>query len=213
MNPNHSILGQLPGTEIYIDKNAFIDCEEINQIKIFRFNSALCYLNRTMFKSSVEKSLPSIYKKQNGFTSLFCSSSSLAAKSSRQQYYKNNLDDNKIKFLIIDCSALAYCDYSGVATLVEIIEELEEQKVTVYLAACPLKLISMIEKMQKTRVLEQNIYPTITDAVNHAKFLRNCTSQSLSSVSSSNLPNYNDNQNCLRSVLERDDNFRENIVI
>lgn len=119
------------------------------------------------------------------------------------QYYNHtnsdSLDDNKIKFLIIDCSALAYCDYSGAATLVEIIEELNEQKVTVYLAACPLKLIGMFEKMQKTSVLEQNIYPTITDAVNHAKFLRSCTPQSLNYVGS-NLSNYND-QNCLRSVL------------
>lgn len=210
LTPNHSILGQLPGTEIYIDKNAFLDCEELEQIKIFRFNSALCYLNRTMFKASVEKSLPSIFEKQNKFgnlNGLFCTSKE------NSTFYQMNIENSmnsetyeeskaKIKYLIIDCSALAYCDYSGAATLVEIIEELEEHKVTVYLAACPLKLIGMIEKMQKTIVLEHNIYPSITDAVNHAKFLKSCTSTATQALAAS----FNDygiveQGSCLRPVL------------
>lgn len=172
LTPNHSILGQLPGTEIYVDTNAFVDSKEIDNVKIFRFNSALCYLNRTMFKSYIEKSLPSMDKNQIGFN-LFCS---------RKQQTQN--DDKKIKYLIIDCSALAYCDYSGAATLVDIVEELGELKVSVYLASCPLKLIHMIERMQKSLVLERNIYPTITDAINHVRYLKNRASQTHSAMMS-----------------------------
>lgn len=164
LNPNHSILGQLAGTEIYVDRNAFIDCHEIDQVKIFRFNSALCYLNRTMFKSCIEKSLPMIYRR-NTLASLYS-----AATGAPQSYQEEG--SHKIKFLVIDCSALAYCDYSGAETLVDIVDELEEFKVQVYLAACPVKLIGMIEKMKRTRVLEHNVHPTITDALNHAKYLR-----------------------------------------
>jgi len=181
LTPNHSILGQLPGTEIYVDKNAFRDCDEIGQVKIFRFNSALCYLNRTMFKASVEESLPEIYGQQK--FALFCPK-------------KQNTDpDNlKIRYLIIDCSALAYCDYSGAATLVEIIEELGDHKIDVYLAACPLKLVGMIEKMQKSIVLEHNVFPSITDAVNHAKYMKlhRSASRSLTTSVSDNC--------CLQSV-------------
>lgn len=162
LTPNHSILGQLPGTDIFVDRDAFTNCNEIEGVRIFRFNSALCYLNRTMFKSSVEESLPSVYKK-SGF-SLLCS----------VWQQTSNDDKDKVKFLIIDCSGLAYCDYSGAATLVDIIEDLEEHKLTVYLAACPLKLIHMIEKMQKTAVLERSIYPTIADAIGQARYLRQC---------------------------------------
>lgn len=124
-----------------------------------------------MFKSYIEKSLPSMGKKPLGF-SLFCS---------RKQQTQN--DDKKIKYLIIDCSALAYCDYSGAATLVDIVEELEEQKVSVFLASCPLKLIHMIERMQKSLVLDRNIYPTITDAINYIKYPKSVVC-SVSSISS-----------------------------
>lgn len=165
LNPNHSILGQLPGTEIYVDREAFIDCHEIEQVKIFRFNSALCYLNRTMFKACIEKSLPMIYKPKS--LASFCASTKPPSDSN--QHHNTN---DKVKFLIIDCSALAYCDYSGAETLIDIVEELEESKVHVYLAACPAKLIDMIEKMKRTKVLEHNVHPTITDALNHARYLR-----------------------------------------
>lgn len=126
-----------------------------------------------MFKSYIEKSLPSVdEKRQLGF-SLFCS---------RKQVTQN--DDKKVKYLIIDCSALAYCDYSGAATLVDIVEELGEQKIRVFLASCPLKLIHMIERMQKGLILESNIYPTITDAINYIRYLKNRASQTHSAMMS-----------------------------
>lgn len=183
LNPNHSILGQLPETEIYVDKNAFMDCQEIEQVKIFRFNSALCYLNRTMFKACIERSLPMIYKPKS-FASFY----------SRNDSESN--DNEKIKFLIIDCSALAYCDYSGAETLVDIVEELEEFKVQVYLAACPVKLINMMDKMRRTKGLQQNLHPTITDALIHAKYLK---SQQMQQCSKTNCNT--DARSSLHSVI------------
>lgn len=87
----------------------------------------------------------------------------------------NNSTSNpqqKIKHLIIDCSALAYCDYSGASTLIDLIDELKENKLTVYLAACPIKMIRMFERLRRGDILESNIYPTISDAVNQAKRAR-----------------------------------------
>lgn len=159
LNPNYSILGQLPGTDIYVDKSAFIECKEVNHVKIFRFNSPLCYLNRTMFKSCIEKLLPSIYRRN---TYKLCQES---------RYDAEKYPADKVKYLIIDCSALAYCDYSGAATLVEIIEELDESAICCYLAACSVKFINMLEKLQKMEHLEHNIFPTIGDAVSMIKYL------------------------------------------
>lgn len=174
MTPNHSILGQLPGTDIYVDKTAFLECKEVEQVKIFRFNSALCYLNRTMFKRRVQKSLPGLYRARS--FELFCPRNA-----------SNERLEEKVQFLVIDCSALAYCDYSGAAQLVDIIEELEERKLNVYLASCPLKLIVMLEKLQAKQVIERNVYPTIADAVKQAKYLRSlredCSSYTAESAS------------------------------
>lgn len=174
--PNHSVLGRLPGTDIYIDKDAFVDCEELEHVKIFRFNSALCYLNRTMLKSKIQKLLPTVFE-PSGFRAI-CS-----------QFHKHQAANNganidgsygstlqigkRTNFLVIDCSALSYCDYSGAATLLELVEDLAERKVAVYLAACPLKLIDMLEKMQtRPELLTHNVYPTISDAMGQIRYLQ-----------------------------------------
>lgn len=157
-----------------------MDCCEIEQVKIFRFNSVLCYLNRETFKACVERSLPDIYQ-HKGFN-LFNKESAYSA---RENCAK------KIKFLIIDCSALAYCDYSGAETLVDIIEDMEDHKISVYLAACPLKLIDMIERMHRTKVIENNVFPSIADAVSQSKYLNGSESMSNNTV---------DTKVCLHSV-------------
>jgi len=182
LTPNHSILGQLAGTDIYVDVGAFGDCEEIERTKIFRFNSPLCYLNRTMLRSRVEKCLPNIYK-PTGFNAICakfhndstaCHSarpSSSASSSCRTSFDHTN--EQSIEYLIIDCSALAYCDCSGVATLVELTEELAEHNVSVYLAACSLKMIDILERMDKSLIIKQNCFPTIVDAIGQIRYLRN----------------------------------------
>lgn len=110
-----------------------------------------------MFKACIEKLLPSVYARNSNN---FCLSKS-----------PNGYSSSEVKYLIIDCSALAYCDYSGATTLVEIIEELDENSISCYLATCSLKFINMLEKMQKIELLENNIFPTIGDAVSMAKHL------------------------------------------
>lgn len=78
----------------------------------------------------------------------------------------NTCNDQKIRCLVIDCSGLAYCDHSGAETLVELIEELDDHKIRVFLADCPLDLIQMFERMNKSEILESNVYPTVANAVN-----------------------------------------------
>lgn len=141
-----------------------------------------------MFRSKVEKSLPSVYKRMD-YTDFLCAKLRYNSVIALQQNLSNSgannnilnaelggrsisVIDQKVKCLIIDCSALAYCDYSGAATLVELIEELEDRKVNVYLAACSIKLIGMFERLNKGQIIESNIYPTIPDAVNRANYLR-----------------------------------------
>lgn len=201
LTPNYTILGQLPGTDIYVDKSAFEDCEEIEQVRIFRFNSPLCYMNRTMFRARVESALPNVYKKFN-YMKLFCpnrhkvdserdqilahcthiatTTTNIHAINGNNNYgglCNSRLNNNlKVRYFIIDCSALAYCDHAGANLLLELIQELEEHKVTVYLAACPIKLVFMFERMGFGNILESHVYPTITAAVNQAKFLRDSKS-------------------------------------
>lgn len=144
-----------------------------------------------MFKSRVEKSLPSIFQAEG--LDILCSW--------RNKHLFND-ESSKTRCLIIDCSALAYCDYSGAATLIEIFEELQEHKVLVYLAACPMKLIDMLEKMNQTHVLENNVFPSISDAVNRYHHLKSLQLQaSKMSTGGGNLHSSDSSSNSLESVV------------
>ncbi|CAG5136585.1 unnamed protein product, partial [Candidula unifasciata] len=53
--PYSCLLGQVPGTDIYKDMNVYKTAEEIPNIKIFRFDSALFFANAEFFRSSLYK--------------------------------------------------------------------------------------------------------------------------------------------------------------
>uniref|UniRef100_A0A8C5EQD7 Solute carrier family 26 member 6-like n=1 Tax=Gouania willdenowi TaxID=441366 RepID=A0A8C5EQD7_GOUWI len=47
--PRYSILGNVPGTELYLDTNTYQEAKEIPGIKIFRSSTTLCYTNAEMY--------------------------------------------------------------------------------------------------------------------------------------------------------------------
>jgi hypothetical protein len=60
-----------------------------------------------------------------------------------------------------------------VATLIELIDDLADRKLAVLLAACPLKLIDMMERMPRgPEIVANNVYPTISDAIGQVQCLR-----------------------------------------
>lgn len=216
LRPKYSILGQLQGTNIFLDKSAFVDCVEIDRVKMIRYTSAICYLNKTLLRSCIKQAFPVIFnctqnygsfgarRRRSGCTTL--ETCTIAIKSTmshccvcclsgskRQQKAKScepsALNDNtavgekdcsgrqeenqRIDYLIIDCSAISYCDQSGAAALVELIDELNERtnalgRVQVYLVSCSCSLIRMIETcLHRPDLLATNVFPSILDALGH----------------------------------------------
>ncbi|XP_070193261.1 prestin-like isoform X3 [Littorina saxatilis] len=63
--PKTCLLGQIPGTDLYKDMGTVKAAEELEHIKIFRFESALFFANTEYFKTSIYKMTadPSVLKK------------------------------------------------------------------------------------------------------------------------------------------------------
>ncbi|XP_060930493.1 solute carrier family 26 member 6 [Limanda limanda] len=52
--PRYSILGHVPGTDLYLDTDAYGGTEEIPGIKIFRSSTTICYTNAEMYLEALQ---------------------------------------------------------------------------------------------------------------------------------------------------------------
>src|SRR6266487_5289975 len=65
MRPFASLLGQLPGTELYVDNKQFEKATQLAGIIIFQFTGPLFFMNRDKFKQQlIKRSLPPKPKKK-----------------------------------------------------------------------------------------------------------------------------------------------------
>ncbi|XP_015789272.1 solute carrier family 26 member 6 isoform X2 [Tetranychus urticae] len=152
MAPNVSLLGQLPNTEIYVEKNYFQQAVELDGIKIFRFSSALFFLNTETFRENLFK---------------FCFDCTyfelMEADDATRKFILG-----KTKAVIIDCSTISYVDSPGVEMILEIFNGLRDIRVRCYLASCPAIVLSMLERTRFTERITAKrspIFPTTHDAV------------------------------------------------
>ncbi|KAI3357653.1 hypothetical protein L3Q82_016074, partial [Scortum barcoo] len=53
--PRYSILGQLPGTDLYLDTDSYKEAKEIPGIKIFRSSATICYTNAEMYLEALQE--------------------------------------------------------------------------------------------------------------------------------------------------------------
>lgn len=141
----------MPNTEIYVDISHFNRAREIEHTKIFRFSSALFFLNRDTFKESF-------------FRQTLKTSYNVILK----EISKNQITRRPIKCIIIDCSSMSYIDSSGSETILEVINILRDLNIYCYLAACTATVMGMFERTAFLDDLPRcmsGIFPTIHDAV------------------------------------------------
>ncbi|CAL8367971.1 unnamed protein product [Lota lota] len=53
--PRYSILGHVPGTELYVDMDAYEEAKQIPGITIFRSSATICYTNAEMYLEALQK--------------------------------------------------------------------------------------------------------------------------------------------------------------
>ncbi|GBM31172.1 Sulfate transporter [Araneus ventricosus] len=153
--PTKTFLGRIPDTDIYLDSKRYDMAHEIKGIKIFHFESALYFINKELFKSSLMKYVP--LKTDDGIKV-----------------------EDRIHRIIIDCSTFTFIDISGLETLLEIIQEYQEVGIAVFLSGCSVSMQSVMEHAKFYERVSQHpaVFPTIHDAVEFQYLPHNSISNS-----------------------------------
>lgn len=173
--PDTCLLGQLPGTELYRSIDKYPNVQEIPGVKIFHFGVSIYFGNREYFRTQIFN-LTSKHEKLPGEKDLMIYKNSKNDKpkligSNEQLTFSTSFKkDDLLKLVIIDLSAVGYMDSGGVATLVQVIKEFALNDIDVYLASAQEHVLENLENQGFFKTFsEENIFPTIHDAVLFAK--------------------------------------------
>lgn len=156
--PYTCLLGNLPGTDLYLDTERYKGVQEIGGIKIFHYCGALNFASKAQFKKLIYEGTgvkPSkVLEKMN---------SSQEEKNSNER----NLLLNDLKCLVMDFSALSYIDPTCVDVLCDLVAEFRDVEVQVYIAGCSGPVYETFCKCARYQKKKYNfvIFPTIHDAV------------------------------------------------
>lgn len=145
------MLGQVTGTEIYVDLKSHKNIKEIPKVKIFKYFGSINFATCSSFKKNLCENL-----------NIDCQKIKAASQSSPTE--ARNLSDG-MRNLIIDLSAVAHLDVRGYRTLLEIKNDLKVMDVNLLLASANDVVYSSIERALNIGEEEIEIFPTIHDAV------------------------------------------------
>lgn len=151
LKPHVCILGQVSGTDLYLDVDKFKKAIELSRTKIYRYSGNINFATKSMFRDKMCKKLQL-----------------------NLQQELRNVDDESTKYvdnyfsydhLIIDFTALTFIDASSVSMLNTLIEDFIKIKINVSIAGCSSKVYETLSK--NNFLFMDNLYPTIHDAVKH----------------------------------------------
>ena len=150
-------LGQVPGTDIYVDtkihKNVFQD----KQIKIFRFFGSINFATCSGFKQDLYINL--------GIDLRCIRNASTCSIEKIKEHNKG------MEYVVVDLQGVSHLDIKGYKKLTEIKKELKLMQLQVFLAVTSDVVYDSINKAVNLGELEFEIFPTVHDAVLYIKKL------------------------------------------
>ncbi|XP_077131627.1 sulfate anion transporter 1-like [Ranitomeya variabilis] len=181
--PHTAVLSQIQDTVFYEDSDRYENLFPIPKVKIFRFESPLHYANKDYF-------LQSLYKKVGMNPSLEIirrkKIEKKLKKKAKKQEEENmkDLDNNDIHIefvekkndletIILDCSAIAFLDTSGMNTLKGVLKDYQEVQISVLMACCNTSVIDALRRGayfgKQDKDINNMLFYNIHDAVQFAR--------------------------------------------
>ncbi|KAJ1347411.1 hypothetical protein KIN20_002463 [Parelaphostrongylus tenuis] len=131
-----------------------------SNVCVFRFDGPLLFTNVERFKTSLKFTIDNWTKSLDAQDS---KEDKEAETPTRSKLFWNKEQSH---FLIIDCTAIADCDYMAVCALTEIAKEFVNKGGTLYLAGANGALRSALEAIGFFEVVEREcLFPTLKDAI------------------------------------------------
>ncbi|XP_071227479.1 solute carrier family 26 member 6 isoform X5 [Salvelinus alpinus] len=153
---SHSaVLGHIPGTDCYRDLRLYAEARPIPGVSVFSCSNPLYFANAELFFSSLRKSVQRVQLEN----AALIENQPLPQMSGARHC------------LVLEFSSVIFMDSMSIKALCKVVGELKEQGVSVFLAACPDRLVIKLQAQGfvPNTLPRSCLFPSVHHAVQHCQ--------------------------------------------
>uniref|UniRef100_A0A6Q2ZDW8 STAS domain-containing protein n=1 Tax=Esox lucius TaxID=8010 RepID=A0A6Q2ZDW8_ESOLU len=184
--PRYSVLGHVPGTELYLDMETHREVTEVPGITIFHSSATVYFANADLYLEALKEKVPfccttltllklatlgTVSELQDGDTTTLGSSSEDTLSRDLDKVSLGSLGKWTwdIHSIILDLSTANFIDTVAIKTMKNIFHDFGEIDVTVYMAGCQVHVVEQLELggFFSETITKGRLFVTVHDAVLH----------------------------------------------
>lgn len=146
-----AVLGRIPDTDLYVDMDRYKKAVEVPRIRIVHYSGSLNVTNRNVFK----KKIYSVLSRYDGELAPI----TISINNGKETVVKTQC-------VVFDLAGMHYMDTSGLSTFAQVVDQLNEAGLFVYVAA---PSGNIYDCMRSERFSTVHFFPSAHDAVEYYK--------------------------------------------
>ncbi|XP_074500806.1 solute carrier family 26 member 6 [Sebastes fasciatus] len=160
------VLGHIPGTDCYRDVGLYTEAKRVPFVTILSYSSPIYFANSELVFTQIrekvsraQKENPAEVRTSISTTTTLISSSSSSSSSDQTSKHAH--------CLVLDLSSVTFMDSVAIPALCKVVEDLKDQGVSVFLAACPERVLSQLHSQGciPNRLPCSCLFPSVHHAV------------------------------------------------
>ncbi|TDH10818.1 hypothetical protein EPR50_G00079020 [Perca flavescens] len=150
------VLGHIPGTDCYRDVGLYTEAKQVPGVTILSYTSPIYFANSELVFTQIKQTVSRDQKKNPAIIHTSTSTSSSSAQTPTHSHC-----------LVLDLSSVTFMDSVAMPALCKVVEDLEVQGVSVFLAACPERVLSQLQTQDCTAdsLPSSCLFPSVHHAV------------------------------------------------
>uniref|UniRef100_A0A674DJX7 Solute carrier family 26 member 6, like 2 n=1 Tax=Salmo trutta TaxID=8032 RepID=A0A674DJX7_SALTR len=167
--PRYSILGQVPGTELYLDTDTYEEAKEIPGITIFRSSTTVYYTNAELYLDALQKKVREgeWYRERGGVVESERDRREKPDESKLVQHKQSRRETlpSYLTFLSLSFHLSHYF-----LSLLQIFRDYREIDIDIYLAGCQVCVVEQLSRASffSESIPKSRLFTTVHDAVLHS---------------------------------------------
>uniref|UniRef100_A0A8D3CE78 Solute carrier family 26 member 6, like 1 n=1 Tax=Scophthalmus maximus TaxID=52904 RepID=A0A8D3CE78_SCOMX len=187
--PTYSVLGNVPGTELYLDIEKHREVREIPGVTIFRSSATVYFANAELYLEALKEKVcsfliniflkkingQSLKKSTKGFTIDIACFDTLSHDLERISLGSLGKWTWDIHSIILDLSTANFIDTVAIKTIKNIFQDFSEIDVDIYMAACVVEQLEIGDFFSES-ITKRHLFASVHDAVLYCLDHRGATS-------------------------------------
>ncbi|XP_029974343.1 solute carrier family 26 member 6 [Salarias fasciatus] len=156
------VLGHVPGTDCYRDVGLYLEAKPVPGVTVVSCSSPLYFANTELVFTAIRQTVSSDLRNNPAGVHATVTSDPSSCSNPPQPHRH---------CLVLDLGSVAFMDSVATTTLCKVVEDLDVQGVRVFLAACPVRVLSQLQTQGciPDVLPSSRLFPSVHHAVQHCK--------------------------------------------